>query len=118
MSNDDELIGDVLPLSNPLTPEEAQKEVERIFTSFSKEFKDASLQLLRTKVLARMERLQKQHPDRNPVECMERAWAEISLEMMMILTDGITKTALMLQEAEGKLKAVKHLMPETSTRPQ
>lgn len=102
-------------LPQPMSPEEAQKEMDRIFASFSKEFKRASVHLLRTKVLVRLKTVQKEYPDKNPIEQLEMAWAEIALEMLLIMTDALSKSALANQENEEKLKAFAHLMPNTSS---
>lgn len=101
-----------------MSKEEADKEVKRIFSSFSDEFKLATVQLLRTKALARVKIIQRDLPGKTPIEQIEMAWAETALEMMMILTDALSKSALALQETDNKLKAVKHLMPEGSSRKQ
>ena len=101
-----------------MTREEADKEVKRIFDSFPKEFKQASVQLLRHKVLQRIKVISTRLPDSSSIEILELAWAEVALEMLMIMTDALGKSALTLQETEEKLKVVSHLMPSTSSRKQ
>lgn len=109
-------IEEFLPM--PTSAEEAKKEMERIFNSFSSEFKQASTHLLRTKVLLRLKTIQRDYPQKSQIEQLEMAWAVIALEMLMIMTDALSKSALANQENEEKLKAFAHMMPETSTRPQ
>lgn len=102
----------------PLSKEEAAAELKRIFGSFSKEFKQATILLLRTKVLYRLRLIQSEFPNKTPLEQLELAWSEISLEMIMILTDAITRLTKEGEEANQKLKAVTHLMPKVSERKQ
>lgn len=95
----------------PLSEEEAKKEIKRIFGSFNKEFKVATVHMLRAKVLVRLKEVQKAFPDKSAMEQLEVAWAEIALETMMIMTDALTKSASLIADQEIKLKAVAHLMP-------
>jgi len=102
-------LDDILPF--PLSKEEAEKELKRIFGSFTPEFKTATIQMLRAKVLVRLKLIQKDFPNKTAIEQMEMSWAEVALETMMIMTDAITRTAIALQESDDKLKALSHLMP-------
>lgn len=95
----------------PLTAEEAAAEVKRIFKSFTQEFKTATVLLFKHKAETRKALIRETFPKKTDAEVVEMAWAEVSLEMVMIMTDAINRLSQEIEDQDAKLKVVAHLMP-------
>ena len=94
-------------------PEQLDKDIKRIYASFSQEFKNATVSILSNKARARFKIIQTDPTtkDQPAIDQLHMAWAETSLEMMMILLDEI-------KTLNERSDAIRHLMPAVSTRKQ